>query len=101
MSRQTQRPTIANVRTHTTRRVSSAQAKHELYMKLTSLEIERSRRDSERRAMLERVEAIERRLAAIEAEQSAIHVLLSSDPRTPESAVTPHDKRSGRINLSY
>lgn len=95
MARSNLRPSLANMRTHTTRKSSAALQRHELYMKLTSLEIERSRRATERDATLERVAMIEQRIAAIEAEQSLVRSLLEragagdSALHTDEEVVKP------------
>jgi hypothetical protein len=78
MARANHRPSLANVRTHTTRKSSAALKKHELYMKLTSLEIERSRRETERNATVGRVAIIDQRLALIVAEQDIIRGLLAN-----------------------
>ena len=108
MSRSPQRRSLADVRTHTTRRSSPALAKHELYMKLTSLEIERARRIADRAATLERVKQLDERLSAIEQEQLDISRLLELEPASIESvqrdAVTPSKgSRSNvqRMNLKY
>jgi hypothetical protein len=83
------------MRTHTTRKSSAALQRHELYMKLTSLEIERSRRATERQATLERVAMIEQRIASIETEQALVRSLLEkagfveSSLPTVEAAVKP------------
>lgn len=88
------RPSITNVRTHSTRRSSAALAKHELYMKLTSLEIERSRRATERKATIDRIAMIDRRLEAIESEQEEVRQLL-------EGIAPPTTSKSDGLNLNY
>lgn len=93
------RRSITNVRTHSTRRTSPALAKHELYMKLTSLEIERSRRDTERRATNQRLEMIDERLREIEAEQQQIRDLLDEIPANREEG-QERLKETG-LNLRY
>jgi hypothetical protein len=99
MARATHRPSLANVRTLTTRKSSAALQKHELYMKLTSLEIERSRRETERKATVERVAIVDQRLALIEAEQNVIRGLLA-DAEQVESITlqTPPVKSSSPQN---
>ncbi len=98
MPRSTNRPSLANVRTHTTRRTSPALAKHELYMKLTSLEIERSRRATERQAAMDRVEMIDQRLRDIESEQTEIRRLL--DEHGTNVVGKPANRNQG-FNLNY
>lgn len=86
MARANHRPSLANVRTLTTRKSSAALQKHELYMKLTSLEIERSRRETERKATVERVAIVDQRLALIEAEQNVIRGLLANAEESEANA---------------
>ena len=97
MGRNTQRPSMTNVRTHTTRRTTSALARHELYMKLTALEIERSRRATEHEATSKRLDQISQRIASIEAEQAEIKQFLETDQKpAPKSR-----SNNGRMNFSY
>jgi len=100
MPRRSQRLSLANVRTHTTRRTSPALAKHEMYMKLTSLEIERSRRSTERKATMDRVEMIDQRLREIETEQAEIRRLLD-EQKTPLEQNKQSNKGFDGLNLSY
>lgn len=76
MGRATHRLSLANVRTHTTRKTSPALQKHELYMRLTSLEIERSRRAAERDATAKRIAILDQRLEVIVSEQNHLRELL-------------------------
>lgn len=101
MARHTHRPSLANVRTHTTRRTSPALAKHEMYMKLTSLEIERSRRSSERKAALDRVAMVDQRLQEIEAEQDEIRRLLETHGADSSKASRTGQPKSNGLNLNY
>ncbi len=103
MARQSTRRSLADVRTHTTRRSTPSLQKHELYMKLTSLEIERARRLTDRNATLERVKLIDERLEAIIAEQQDVMRLLEQDsnsiPASPTAARKQTD--SQRMNFKY
>jgi len=63
---------LQNVRTLSTRSSHAALRPHELYLRLSSLEIERTRRATERRAALDRLGLIESRLSDIESEQDEI-----------------------------
>jgi hypothetical protein len=56
--------------------MSDNQQPHELYMKLTSLEIERSRRATERDATKKRLQVIDDRIGEIETEQKEIKAKL-------------------------
>lgn len=97
MGKTSHRPSMSNVRTHTTRRTTSALARHELYMKLTALEIERSRRATEHDAMSKRLQQIGQRIVDIETEQKEIQQLL-------ETGQTPSPKirsKNGWMNFSY
>lgn len=109
MTRTSHRSSLANVRTHTTRKTSPALQQHELYMKLTSLEIERSRRATERRATSERLANIDSRIATIEAEQSHIKSILAETEQaeakraatsTQDRPAVKQAKNSG-LNLQY
>lgn len=102
MGRKSQRPTMTNVRTHTTRRTSASVARHELYMKLTALEIERSRRATERDATMKRLEQIDSRLESIQNEQAEIMQFLGTDPASPSTVRNNSSKPANkRMNLSY
>lgn len=103
MARQSTRRSLADVRTHTTRRSTPSLQKHELYMKLTSLEIERARRITDRNATLERVKLIDERLEAIVAEQQDVMRLLEQDTSgiLATSPATRKQADSQRMNFKY
>lgn len=63
---------LQSLRTHTTRRALPSQKKHELYLKLTTLEMEIARRVIERDALVKRLAILDERLANIASEQAAL-----------------------------
>jgi len=97
MARKSTRASMANVRTHTTRRSSAALPRHELYMKLTALEIERSRRATEREATAKRLGQIDQRIASIETEQGEIKQILERD----QNPTSKSRNNTGRMNFAY
>lgn len=58
---------LSNIRTMSTRSAAEA-PRHEVFTRITSLEMERTRKRTEREAAARRLEAIDARLAAIDAE---------------------------------
>ncbi len=65
------------MRTLTTRRAQPTQQRHELYLKLTTLEMEKTRRQTERDALIKRLHLIEERLQQVISEQEELNQLLS------------------------
>jgi len=63
---------LQSLRTHTTRRALPSQKKHELYLKLTTLEMENARRVIERDALVNRLAMLDERLLSIASEQAAL-----------------------------
>lgn len=63
---------LQSLRTHTTRRALPSQKKHELYLKLTTLEMEIARRVIERDALVKRLTMLDERLGNIASEQTAL-----------------------------
>ena len=56
------------------------------YMQITCLEMEKARRGAERRSAMERVAAIDRRLACIEQEKEEALAHITEGPRPPKRA---------------
>lgn len=92
----TSRRGLSTMRTHTNRRMQVSQQPHEIYMKLTALEIERSRRATEREAMNHRIKLLDERLADIEAEQAELNSALDrcGDKSGQQSALGMQDPGS-------
>ncbi|MCU0714608.1 MAG: hypothetical protein MUD03_00610 [Pirellula sp.] len=82
------------IRTHGTRHLNENQERHELYMRLTILEIERNRRESEKRSLIDRLSAIDQRLESVQAEQTLVEQLL--EKLSPEKPGTI-PARSGEV----
>jgi len=69
---------LQSLRTHTTRRALPSQKKHELYLKLTTLEMEIARRAIERDALVKRLATLDERLGNIASEQAALLATLNA-----------------------
>lgn len=67
------------LRTNTSRKAIPTQKKHELYLKLTTLEMEKARRITERDAILKRLAMIEERLQTVTSEQLELLEIISSE----------------------
>lgn len=90
MTELTNRRGLQIIRTHTTKRTNSTLKRHELYIKLTSLEMEKTRREVERNGLLQRLKMIDERLADVVAEQQQVKQAIAVDkhlhpPRQAES----------------
>ncbi len=101
MARNSPRRSLQNVRTQSTRRAIGTLSSPELYIMLTSLEMERSRRILERNRLLDRVETLNERLRSVEAEQEDIRRLinLKVDPIDQASIQQPH--QTGLSGFTY
>jgi len=64
---------LQSLRTHTSKKANGCAATTELYIKLTVLEMEKSRRLSERSQLQSRIDIVNARLKDIDREQTAIH----------------------------
>lgn len=94
---------LSTMRTHISRRMSASRQPHEIYMKLTALEIERSRRNTERAAMENRMKMLDERLGDIANEQAELNALLVRAGQTgSEQGLVRGDKpNSNAGNLRY
>lgn len=92
---------LSTMRTHINRRLPVSRQPHEIYMKLTALEIERSRRMTERDAMNRRIRLLEERLTEIEVEQAELNELLGdrsqSVPQTAATNPRTYDRDAGSL----
>lgn len=93
MSAKSTRQGLQSIRTQTSRRATATLKKHELYMKLTSLEIERARRTTERDALVQRLRMLEERIAVIVADQTRIEQEI--DQSVPNTTGDGQHPRSG------
>ena len=98
---QSNRRGLSTMRTHINRRLPVSRQPHEIYMKLTALEIERSRRVTERDAMNRRIQLLEERLKEIEVEQADLNRLLGDRPvsssQTMASNPRTYDRDAGSL----
>lgn len=92
MSKQWNRRGLQILRTHTTKKIVPSLKKHELYLKLTTLEMERARRLVERDSLLRRLELINERLASVNREQAELNSVL-------EGNCDPVDQRAMNSSL--
>ena len=91
---------LNRMRTHTSRRLAENLRPHELYMKLTSLEIERARRITERDATVGRLNMINNRIDDLEGQRDAVLAKIDG-LNDVESCATPSTKMSSKGHLQY
>lgn len=77
------------MRTQSTRKATNNLSSPEIYIRLTSLEMERARRVMERDRLLERVRTLDERIAKISEEQAEMRARI--DRPEPSGANSPHD----------
>jgi len=86
---------LQSLRTHTTRRALPSQKKHELYLKLTTLEMEIARRVIEREALVKRLATLDERLGNIASEQTTLLETLNAvsvqEPAIPPMRIPSKD----------
>ena len=105
MKRNSNRRGLQTMRTITSRRANPTQQRHEFYLKLTTLEMEKTRRETERSTLIHRLKLIEERLQQIHDEQEDLNRLLSG-VQIPDVAPTgvgnPRQAKSeGAFPLQY
>ena len=95
MNNRLNRRGLQTLRTHTTRRALPSQKKHELYLKMTTLEMEKARRVIERDALVKRLDMLDERLNSIASEQSELLATLNTvagiEPAIPIMRIPSHD----------
>ncbi len=89
------------MRTLTTRRAQPNQQKHELYLKLTTLEMEKSRRQTERDALVKRLHMIEERLNQVIEEQDELNQLLSGVSITDDTTTSVGNPRQAKSDGAF
>ena len=92
MARISHRRGLQIMRTQSTRKAGGTLTSPEMYIRLTSLEMERARRVMERDRLLERVQLLDERIAKINTEQSEMRLridLVDTQNRAPESRSAP------------
>ncbi len=101
MARNSPRRSLQNVRTQSTRRAIGTLSSPELYIMLTSLEMERSRRIMERNRLLDRVETLNERLRTVEAEQEDIRSLIQLRVEPTGQASIQQTTQTGLNGFTY
>jgi len=95
MNNRLNRRGLQTLRTHTTRRALPSQKKHELYLKMTTLEMEKARRVIERDALVKRLDMLDERLNSIASEQSellaTLNAVAGTEPAIPIMRIPSHD----------
>ena len=92
---------LNRMRTHASRRLAENLRPHELYMKLTSLEIERARRITERDATLSRLGIINDRIDDLEQQKEDVLEKIDAINCSEVVGAAPAVKSAGRSHLSY
>jgi len=101
MNNRLNRRGLQTLRTHTTRRALPTQKKHELYLKLTTLEMEKARRVIERESLAKRIAILDARLVEVATEQMELLARLSADAAAkPPSAMVLAEK-PGAFPIQY
>jgi len=95
MNNRLNRRGLQTLRTHTTRRALPSQKKHELYLKLTTLEMEKARRVIERDALVKRLAMLDERLISIAFEQTELlgilNAVATAEPSIPIMRTPSYD----------
>ena len=92
---------LQSVRTQSSRRATATLQTPELYIKLTSLEMERSRRILERERLLDRVRVLDERLLEIAHEQDEMKYRIASQQSEPTAYPSPLSKNSHDVGFKY
>lgn len=92
---------LSRMRTHVSRRLAENLRPHELYMKLTSLEIERARRITERDAAQGRLNILNDRIDDLERQKDTVLKKIDEINRRDDGAVVTSIKSTGRGHLEY
>jgi len=78
---------LQNMQTRASRKVAASLQSPELYIKLTSLEIERSRRAVELASVVERVKKLSERIQSIANEQDALKARIANQQQVGQQQV--------------
>lgn len=92
---------LSRMRTHVSRRLAENLRPHELYMKLTSLEIERARRITERDAAQGRLNILNDRIDDLERQKDTVLKKIDEINQRDDGAVVTAIKSTGRGHLEY
>jgi len=92
---------LQSLRTHTTRRALPSQKKHELYLKLTTLEMENARRVIERDALVKRLALLDERLVSIASEQAELLEIINDDSAGNPAIPTMQTPKQDSFPIKY
>ena len=92
---------LHNMRTRTTRKATASQTSPELYLKLTSLEIERSRRVNELSNLMERMQTLSERIQSIADEQAELRQRLHGPEAEPTLSQMASSKNNNQVGFTY
>ena len=92
---------LQNVRTQSSRRAISTLQSPELYIKLTSLEMERSRRIVERDRLIDRVRILDERLVEIATEQDEMRLRIDCQQVQPSAYSSVNPQNNSDIGFKY
>ncbi|MCC6511087.1 MAG: hypothetical protein IT423_18440 [Pirellulaceae bacterium] len=103
MVRSSPRRGLQIMRTQSTRKAVGSLNSPEMYIRLTSLEMERSRREMERNRLLDRVRILDERITKIVEEQSEMRqrIEVLSGNRPVDAPVLPKDGSNGGFGFTY
>ncbi len=92
---------LHNMQTRASRKAVASLQTPELYLKLTSLEIERSRRAIELESLLERVNILTNRIQSIVQEQESLQIRIAAQQQTPLAAQAPSANQNRNVGFTY
>jgi hypothetical protein len=92
---------LHNIQTRASRKAVASMQTPELYLKLTSLEIERSRRAIELESLLERVKILTNRIQSIIQEQESLQLRIASQQQTPLPPQAPAANQNRNVGFTY
>jgi hypothetical protein len=105
MARPAPRRGLQNMRTQSSRKAVASLQSPELYLRLTSLEMERSRRILEKDRLVERIAILDERISEIATEQEEMRQRISERDRaitmSSKPIVTVQSTRSTTRGLTY
>jgi hypothetical protein len=89
------------MQTRASRKAVASLQTPELYLKLTSLEIERSRRAIELESLLERVNILTNRIQSIVQEQESLQIRIAAQQQTPLAIQAPSTNQNRNVGFTY
>jgi hypothetical protein len=89
------------MQTRASRKAVASLQTPELYLKLTSLEIERSRRAIELESLLERVDILTNRIQTIVQEQESLQIRIAAQQQPPLATQAPSANQNRNVGFTY